>query len=169
MRKAPWLLALLGVIPTIKAHCPLCTAGAAVAAGGAAYLGVKPIVIGVFIGAFAVSVGMWFGRWLNKGKLLTLLITLFSYVTTVLPLRPLLKDNGPFTVALAGGYGSLLNTTYVMDYFVFGSVVGGLITWCAPWVSARITQFRGRNIPYQGMVLTFVLLILAGLIVQWLR
>ena len=42
------------MVDEVLAHCPLCTAGAAVAVGGAAWLGVSKIIIGLFIGAFAV-------------------------------------------------------------------------------------------------------------------
>ena len=50
----------------VSAHCPLCTAGAAIAAGGAIYLGVSVIVVGLFIGAFAVSTGWWVAKIIKK-------------------------------------------------------------------------------------------------------
>lgn len=41
------------------AHCPLCTIGAGAAAVGAAWLGVSYMVIGVFLGAFGLAIGLW--------------------------------------------------------------------------------------------------------------
>ena len=103
---------------TVIAHCPLCTAGAAFVAGGAAVLGVHRMVIGVFIGAFAVSMGIWLGRAIKK-KFMPLqktIIVLFSYLLTVFPIRPLLKDLHTFLISLYGDYGSLFNMTYLIDY-----------------------------------------------------
>ncbi|MBI4454145.1 hypothetical protein HY636_05875 [Candidatus Woesearchaeota archaeon] len=165
-------------IKTVSAHCPLCTVGAAFAAGGAAYLGVSRAVIGVFIGAFAVSTGLWFARIIKKKYLeqkpmyvsatLTVVLVLGSYLSTILPLIPLLKDVKPLMVSVMGGYGSLLNRTYMVDYYLITSIIGAIIVLSAPWISAKISALRlGRHLPYQGIVLTFVLLIITGFIFQF--
>src|SRR3989344_2974791 len=93
---------------TALAHCPLCTVGAAFVAGGAAVFGVHRMVIGVFIGAFAASMGMWFGRAIKK-KVMPFqktAIVLASYFLTVLPMWPLLKDAHPLLLNFAGDYGT---------------------------------------------------------------
>ena len=88
-------------IKSVYAHCPLCTAGAAVAAGGAAWLGISKAAIGIFIGAFAVSTGWW------ASNLLT------------------------------------------------------------PWLSKKITELRnGKMLPYQGIMLTFALLVILSVAVE---
>jgi FtsH-binding integral membrane protein len=43
------IVAAIALLPAVSAHCPLCTAGAMLAAGGAAYLGVSNGAIGIFI------------------------------------------------------------------------------------------------------------------------
>jgi len=151
-----------------RAHCPLCTVGAAVAAGGAAYLGVDSIVIGLFIGAFAVSMGWWIGNLIKK-KIIpfqkTGLIVL-SFLTTVIPLRPLLSEIGSIPIYWFGSYGSLFNRTYIFDAFLLGSIIGGFIVCTTPWLSKKISENRGKMIPYQGIILTLSLLVLVGIIMQ---
>ena len=163
------LAALLVSAAPVLAHCPLCTAGAAFVAGGAAILGVHRMVIGVFIGAFAASMGVWFGRVLRKRfmPLQKTIIFLLSYLLTVLPLWPLLKDSHPLLLNLAGDYGSLLNRTYLIDYYIIGGIIGSFIVIIAPFLSEKITSIRkGRHIPFQGIVLTFTLLIITGIALQ---
>lgn len=161
---------ILAPLPSF-AHCPLCTVGAAFVAGGAVVFGVHRMVIGVFVGAFAASTGMWFGRAVKK-KFMPFqktVIILASYFLTVLPMWPLLKDSHPILLNLAGDYGSLLNRTYLVDYFLVGSVIGSFITLIAPYLSEKITSIRkGRHIPFQGIVLTFVMLIIVGVILQFM-
>mgnify|MGYP006929334256 CR=1 FL=1 len=50
----------------VSAHCPLCTIGAGAAAGAAIWLGISKVVVAMFIGAFAMSMGMWFSRIIKK-------------------------------------------------------------------------------------------------------
>ncbi|MBI2542265.1 hypothetical protein HYV80_06155 [Candidatus Woesearchaeota archaeon] len=163
-------LAILPIMPqTALAHCPLCTVGAAFVAGGAAVFGVHRMVIGIFIGAFAASMGMWFGRAINKRFIpfQKTAVVLASYFLTVLPIWPLLKDAHPLLLNSAGDYGSLLNRTYLVDYFLIGSVIGSLIVVISPFLSEKITSVRkGRHIPFQGIALTFLMLIIIGVILQ---
>ncbi len=153
----------------VLAHCPLCTAGAAFVAGGAVVFGVHRMVIGVFIGAFAVSMGIWFGRAIKK-KFMPFqktAIVLVSYLLTILPIWPFLKDSHPLLLNLIGDYGSLLNRTYMIDYFIAGSIIGSFIVIIAPFLSEKITSIRnGKHTPFQGIVLTFLLLITAGILLQ---
>ncbi|HII16561.1 TPA: hypothetical protein HA361_01485 [Candidatus Woesearchaeota archaeon] len=147
------------------AHCPLCTIGAGALAGSAAWLGVSKSVIGVFIGAFAVSTGWWMARLIKKKVIPYQMpaIILASYLLTVLPLIPLLKDYHPLYLSWLGTYG----TTYAIDVFLLGSIVGGIIVCITPWLSAKLTALRkGNLIPYQGISLTFGLLFIAGIIMQ---
>ncbi|NOZ81349.1 MAG: hypothetical protein GXP63_06790 [DPANN group archaeon] len=163
---------LLG-IQTVRAHCPLCTLGAAAAAGGAAYFGVKSAVIGVFIGAFAVSTGWWVSRLIKKQYIPYQLpaLILFSFIATILPMLPMFSgphDVYGWYVSLAGSYGSFLNRTYIINLFLVGSLLGGSVVSVTPWLSKKITEARqGKMIPYQGILLTFGLLLLAGLVLQF--
>jgi hypothetical protein len=148
------------LIPFAKAHCPLCTAGAVVAAGGAAYFGVSQAIIGVFIGAFAVSMGWMIAKWFRRNWLKWPLIV-FSIATTIWPLRMMMQEVQPLYVSWIGAYG----TTFVIPTFIAGSFLGGIMVCLAPWLSRKIALKRGKLMPYQGIALTFILLaISSGLI-----
>ena len=157
--------ALLLGIETVRAHCPLCTIGAAAVAGGAAVLGVSNAAIGIFIGAFAVSMGWWFGNILKKQFIpyQKPALIVFSFVTTILPMMAFLSDVHPLYLPWLGAYG----TAFAVDVFLAGSLMGGIIVSITPWMSKRITALRnGKAIPFQGTLLTLGLLLVAGIIVQ---
>ena len=166
-RKSLVLLPGLALLAkSIHAHCPLCTVGAAAAAGGAAYMGVSTSVVGLFIGAFAVSTGWWVSNLLKRRVIpfqRTALI-LISYISTVVPLLPLMQGSYPMFISFAGEYGSLLNRTYLINLFLFGSIIGGVIVCITPWFSRRIGSWRGKMFPFQGIMLTLLLLVIAALI-----
>ena len=161
----------LALVKNAYAHCRLCTVGAAAAAGGAAWLGVSKIVIGVFIGAFAISIGWWISNLIKKQYVpfQRPLIILFSFATTVFPLLGLeiMRSNYPLLVSFFGDYGSLFNRTYIINLFFIGSIIGGFIVSLTPWLSRRITIIRnGKMLPYQGILLTFALLVVSSTIIE---
>lgn len=161
----PFLLLMKGV----EAHCPLCTVGAAVAAGGAAYLGVHSAVIGLLIGAFAVSTGWWASRWIKKRYIpgQKVMIILLSFALTVIPILPIIGENYPLYISLAGEYGSLLHRTYVVNISLVTSIFGGILVSISPRLSKKISLLRdGRVFPFQGVVLTLSLLVVASIILQ---
>lgn len=156
-------------VPFAAAHCPLCTAGAAVVGGGALLLGVKTIVVGVFIGAMAVSTGYWFSRLIKKRyvPLQRHGIILLSFGLTIIPLMKLFTDVFPLYVSWFGDYGTLFNSTYVLNSFMSGSVFGGITVMVAPWISNKIVNVRnGRKIPFQGVAVTLSMLVILGAIIQ---
>jgi len=94
---------------------------------------------------------------------------LFSFLTTVFPLLGLevMRSNYPLLVSFFGDYGSLLNRTYILNLFLIGSVIGGFIVSITPWLSNKITQIRnGKMLPYQGILLTFLLLAVSSAIIE---
>ncbi len=165
------LLSLFSIfsVRIASAHCPLCTIGAAAAAGGAAYLGVNNIIIGLFIGAFAASMGFWVARMIKKKYIpfQTAAIVLASFLTTILPILPLMPGIKPLYISIAGDYGSLLNRTYVYNVFLVGSIVGSIIVLIVPLISGTLTRARnGKTIPFQGTTITLAVLLLLGVIFQ---
>jgi len=155
----------------VFAHCPLCTLGAGAVAVGASLLGVKSAVIGVFLGAFGLALGLWFSRAIRKNFIpfQEWILGIGSFLATILPLRFLMQDYGSIYISLSGDYGSLLNRTYIWDKFLIGSIVGGLLLAIAPWISAVLTRSRqGITLPFQGIGITFSLLIMAAFMIQFL-
>lgn len=163
------LLASIFSIQNISAHCPLCTIGAGAAAGAAVWLGVSKIVVALFLGAFAMSMGMWFARVLSKKKkyipFQNTIVIVGVFLLTIWPLMSIVKVIGPLYLSFIGIYG----TTYAFNYSIASSLLGGFLTFISPSLSKQITKSRkGKMLPFQGIILTFSLLIIAGLIIQLL-
>ena len=166
------LFSLLFAIPLIiflsknvMAHCPLCVVGAGAAGAAAVWLGVSKVVVALFLGAFAMSMGMWFARIIKKKyiPLQNFLIVAIIFFTTVLPLMPLFKALGPLYLSFIGDYG----TTYVFNYYLASSFLGGIIVLSTPSISKAITKKRNNKIlPFQGTLLTLALLIIVGILIQ---
>ncbi|PIN95085.1 hypothetical protein COU53_01140 [Candidatus Pacearchaeota archaeon CG10_big_fil_rev_8_21_14_0_10_30_48] len=157
---------LIFLINFVSAHCPLCTIGAGVAAGAAVYLGVSKIIVALFIGAFAVSIGWWFGNIIKKRYIPFQKTSLIvgSFLLTVIPLMPLFNVIGPLYLPFIGEYGK----TYAINYALIGSIFGGLVVTSTPSISQRITKLRkGKMVPFQGIILTFILLLIIALIIQF--
>lgn len=150
------------------AHCPLCTAGAIAAAGGAAYLGVNNAIVGLFLGAFAVSTGWWVSKYLKQYiPFQRQVIIITAFVTTVLPVLPFIESNYPFYISIIGDYGTLLNSTYIINLFLIGSILGGFIVSIAPWFSRQVSRKRnGKIIPYQGLLLALSMLVASSIVIQ---
>jgi len=151
----------------VSAHCPLCTIGAGAAAGGAVWLGVSKVVVALFIGAFAMSMGMWFARAVEKRKKFipfqSFLILTSVFLFTVFPLIPIFESIGPLYLSFVGDYGM----TYAVDYSIGSILLGGLIVFTSPKINKKLKEKRnGKGIPYQGMVITFSLLLIISLIVE---
>ena len=152
-------------IKTVLAHCPLCTLGAAAAVGGAAYLGVNKVVLSLFVGGFATSMGMWFAR-VVKRKYIPFqktIIILGSFFLTVIPILPMINAYFPLFLWFIGDYGK----TYAVNASLIGSFFGGLLVFISPKLSKKITKWRGKHINYQTIIITFLLLIITGTIVQF--
>lgn len=158
-------------VPAASAHCPLCTIGAGAVALGAVSLGLSTFSVGVFIGAFGLALGLWFGRLIAEKRYYwryqTPAIGIISFLITVLPLEGLFYDAASIYISMTGGYGSLLNRTYYIDKFLAGSIIGAVILFISPALSRILTRMRkGRMLPYQGIVLTLVILLLASTIFE---
>ncbi len=159
---------LIFLSKSVMAHCPLCTIGAGAVGAGAIWLGVSPVVVALFIGAFAMSMGMWFARIIKKQYIpfQKFFIVAIIFFTTVIPLilMPIFKALGPLYLSFIGDYG----TTYVFNYSLASSFLGGLIVLSAPSISKFITKKRNnKTLPFQGILLTLVLLVIAGVLIQF--
>lgn len=154
----------------VSAHCPLCTAGAGAAAAGAAYLGVAKPVLGLFIGALGVSMGWWFAKKIPK-KYISYqkeVVVILSFVLTVIPLLPVIGQQEALFLGVYGSYGSLLHNTYMYDMSLLTSIIGGFVVTLSPRISGKITEIRGKHIDYQGILVNFVILIVLGLVIQFI-
>lgn len=147
------------------AHCPLCTAGAAGAALFAKWLGMSVLSVGVFIGAFAAALGAWVSRYFPKK--FKWFVIVGSFLLTIVPLAPIMTDYSSIYISWGGVYGGIFNRTYLVNLFIAGSIIGGLVIMVSPRLSGYLSKLRkGKTFPYQGILLTFAILILLALIFQ---
>jgi hypothetical protein len=155
------------------AHCPLCVGGAGAAAALASVFGIKYGAIGVFMGGFAVALSLFIvNRLPQKFRFQNIVVGWLIYLTTILPMYPFLKgDYMSWFISVSGDYGSLLNTTYLIDFFIVGAIIGSLVVLYSMKLSSLITQKRGgKHIKFQGLLLTFGLLFLSAVAIQlWPR
>lgn len=104
---------------------------------------------------------------LNHHLFFKSLSILISFLSIILPLKLYFYEIGSFSIFWFGEYGSLFNRTYVYDKFLFGSIIGGLILLTSPLISKKIIELRqGRIFPYQGLLITFILLIIISVLFQ---
>lgn len=160
----PIMLAALA--PSVSAHCPLCTAAVGAAAVSAKYYGLDVSIIGLLIGAFAISTGLWAGLKIRKEffKLQFPIIVLASFLLTVAPLLYISSDTIYVPLLLFGKAGSILNKVYWVNKVLLGSVIGGLVALSAYYSHICIKKINGKVLfPFQGIALTLAFLFASGL------
>ncbi|OIO81426.1 hypothetical protein AUJ84_01130 [Candidatus Pacearchaeota archaeon CG1_02_32_132] len=148
----------------VMAHCPLCTIGAGAVAVGAIWLGISKIIVALFIGAFAMSMGMWFSK-IPKKRYIPFqkaIIIIVVFLSTIIPLMPIFSAIGPLYLPFIGSYG----TTYAVNYSLASTLLGGLITFTSPGLNKKIKQKTNKRLPFQGLIVTFTLLLVSALIIQ---
>ncbi|MBI2546410.1 hypothetical protein HYV81_04475 [Candidatus Woesearchaeota archaeon] len=163
-----WLFALPALLllrmPQAWAHCPLCTIAVGSAAASASYYGFDPSLIGLMLGAFGISTGLWFAlvierRYGAKVPFQKSVLTVSSLLLTVMPLLYINNDMLYLPILLGGEPGTLLNKVYWIPKMLFGSAFGALLTIIAYWTHVRIKAVRGKVLfPYQGVALTVMAL-----------
>lgn len=164
------LFLLTGLIPSVYAHCPICTVAVGAAAVSAKYYGLGTSIIGLLIGAFGISTGLWIGLRINKRYLKFQLpaIVAASFFLTVIPLLYISNDTIYFPLLFFGPSGSVLNKVYWIDKLLFGSVIGGLATLFAYLTHIYVKKQNGKVLfPFQGVAVTLFFLALSGLILYF--
>jgi len=159
-------LLILFLIPFISlAHCPLCIAGTGVLVIAGYELGVKKIVVGLFVGGLAVAFGEWLNRLIKKkffkGQEISIII--LSFLSIYLPIKFLISDYFSFYLPISK-YG----TAIMIDKSLLTGILGGILVLFAPYISKWITQKRGKTILFQRIIITLILLIIFGIILQFI-
>lgn len=165
------LLALVSFPARALAHCPLCSAATGLAAVVAASLGISTGPVGVFAGAFAFATGLWLAPLIRRQFIphQTIVLAIASFLLTILPVLPLMGDYSSISVFLAGDYGSLLNRTYLVNRFIAGAILGAITIFVTPTVSRTISRLNhNKTLPYQGIVLTLILLFVEAIALEQL-
>lgn len=169
------LLLAFALIPTliilsqsVLAHCPLCTAAAGVGIGAARWLGVDDSIVGLFLGAFIISMGLWFNNILKKRKVnlpFQGFLTVFaSFLLTIIPLY-LAGVIGNLEIVKSLPELSMLGLgVFGIDKLLFGTLAGIIFVGLSFSFSDYIKKINGRVLfPYQGILFMIAaLFILSG-------
>lgn len=141
----------------VSAHCPLCTGAIAAVAISAKFFGVDLSLIGLLIGAFGVSTGLWLGKSIKaKFKIPVAVTVLASFFLTVLPIFGL-GESSHLVI-------NFFDDLWIVDKMIFGSVIGGITSLAAFQLHGFVKQVNGRVLfPFQGIAFTLGLLGLVGL------
>jgi len=165
MEEGAFLLILL-LLPFITfAYCPLYVGGVLVLTFLGYEIGVKKIVLGFLIGALAVAFGEWLNR-LIKRKIFKgqdFLIIALAFILTYLPVKNYIFNYYSLYLPNLG-----INTPILIDEFLLLGIFGGLLVYIAPFISRWISQKRGKTILFQRIIVTLILLIIFGLILQFI-
>jgi len=162
-------VAMVGIfVPSVTyAHCPLCTAGAGILAVIAVSLGVPALIISTLLGGFALAMGIWLAKLIKKKyiKYQDYFVAGLIYISTVLPLWPILKEYKTLYAPLFG-FDKYADKIPV-DIYLTGAVLGGLILLATPWISNAVSVYAKKQlIPFQGLLITLVLLVAIPLAVN---
>lgn len=161
-------------LPLVSAHCPLCTAGAAVGVGFARAYGVDDSIAGLFLGALIVSSALWFNKWLKKKvnfPFQEALIVLLSFLLLAIPFYSAgMITNFEMVKSMPEhhgmtGLGIFGLAQFGIDKLLFGMILGSLVIWGIFSLSEHITKKRGKRLfDYQGFVFMILGLVILSLI-----
>ena len=160
------VLSLFLIYPLVAfAHCPLCVGGVLVLTFLGYEIGVKRIVLGFLTGALAFAFGEWLNRLIKrkffKGQ--EFLIIALTFILTYLPVKNYIFNYYSLYLPNLG-----INTPIFIDKSLFSGIFGGLLVYIAPFISRWISQKRGKTILFQRIIVTLILLIIFGLILQFI-
>lgn len=151
------LLSIITIIPSVMAHCPLCTAATIFGVGITRSLGWDDSIVGVFVGAVIASSALWVNNILKRrnigGNAFLRIgsITIATFVLTVL------------SFYFAGLFGPA-NTYRIfgMEKIIFGTISGTIVSFATFFASNEIKRRNKGKVlfNYQTMSITFGALIL---------
>ena len=151
------LLSIIAIIPTVMAHCPLCTAATIVGVGVTRSLGWDDSIVGIFVGAMIVSSALWVNNILKKRNiggnpfLRISSLTIATFVLTVL------------SFYFAGIFGPAnIYRIFGIEKIIFGTVSGSIVSFAAFFASNKVKIKNDGKVlfNYQTMILTFTGLII---------
>lgn len=155
---------LFGLIPTVSAHCPLCTIAAGAGIGAARFYGVDDSMVGLFLGAFIVSTALWFNRWLKTKIDLPLqkfLVVFASFLLLIGPLYLAGIINNFETVKAIPTLSMWGLGIFGIDKLLLGTIVGTLFVFISFSLSDHIKKKNGKVLfPYQGIILMILTLLI---------
>lgn len=143
---------LLALPVQVQAVCPMCTVAVGAGLGISRWLGIDDSIAGLWIGALALSSGLWLAGWVrqkewNLPKKEWLAGSLFYFL--LIP-----------TLYLLGIAGSPLNTLWGIDKIILGIVIGTGVFAVSVMVDRRLRLANGNQVYlyYQKVILPMLFL-----------
>ena len=152
-------LATLGSVKSVLAHCPVCTAATGAAVAVARFYGVPDSIVGVFIGSFVISTGLWMNRWLKNLKK-----EYFALQGQVLALASLVLTVVSLQVA-----GLFTGSTLLMLPGLLTGILVGSFTSVTCFSLHSFLRGRANNtniLPFQGVIAVLVSMLAGVLVVE---
>lgn len=153
---------LIILIPSVMAHCPLCTGATIAGVGLTRALGWDDSIVGVFVGAMIISTALWADKLLKKRNIAggndKLRITGLIIITILLTL---------ITFYYAGLFGIGNNyRIFGIERILFGTISGGVVSLASFLISNEIKKKNNgkAKFSYQTIIITFAALILNALL-----
>ncbi|MBI2545534.1 MAG: hypothetical protein HYW22_03005 [Candidatus Aenigmarchaeota archaeon] len=148
------IFSLFLLVPSVFAHCPLCTAATGAAVAVTRFYGLDDSVVGIFVGGMVVATGLWINNLLkkrNNGKeylpFQSSISLLVSFILTIATLyfANLIGPNNQFKI-------------FGIDKILFGALIGMIVSF-ASFRSHDILRTFNRNknyFPYQSIFIFLV-------------
>jgi len=153
------LTLLTALVPAASAHCPLCTAGAALGVGIARAYGVDDSIVGLLLGAFVASSALWIDKLLKRREisypLQAPLLVLASLLLLAVPLYLAGIITNFALVRSIPDYPSLFGLAALgLDKLFAGLLIGTALVAGVFTASDYLVERRGKRLfRFQGMVL----------------
>lgn len=160
------------VIQPVSAHCPLCTAGAAAGVGIARAAGVDDAIVGLWLGAFIAASALWLDRLLKKRgidyPLQGVLLVAASLLALVVPLYYAGIITDIEVVRSMPDYHAVLGMESLgFDRLFSGTIIGTVMIAAIFLANDALVAGKGkRYIPYQGMVLIAIALVITTILLR---
>ena len=146
----------LGFPEEIRAHCPLCVAGAGAGLTLSRILGIDDSITGIWLGAFIGALAFWTQRALGQRNklffrkwvgaliyILFLVITIWSFYRFNLVVR----------------HGDIFG----IDKLTFGILLGSSVFYLMDFVNVYLKRINGKSLfPYQSIVFSLISVLLTS-------
>ena len=164
------ITALFLALPFVSAHCPLCTAAVGTGVAVTRFYGVDDSIVGLWIGAFVISIALWFDKELKKRnkkiKFQGPILAILSFVLTVVPFYIGGLITSFSMVRSMPEHHSMLGLGVLgIDKLLIGIIVGSVLSYLWMNFGSKIrNKKRKLYVPFQTIILTVVTLIVFSLI-----
>ena len=161
----------LVAVPLVSAHCPLCTAAAGAGVGVARFYGVDDSIVGLLLGGFVASSGLWVHNWLKNKKKINipvqgLILVALSFLLLAVPLYTAgVITDFEMVMSMPEHHSMLGMGVYGIDKLLFGLIVGTILISGTFTLSDSIKAKRGKRLfAFQGLVFMLTALAIFSLI-----